>query len=61
MYIICHFFRSMSSSLEDVSSIKSSIAPDNRSINSGIAMSDNASTTCEDVERGDQNDFYNIK
>lgn len=51
----------MSSSLEDISSIKSSIAPDNRSISSGIAMSDNASTVCEDVEINDQNDFDNIK
>jgi len=51
----------MSSSFEDVSSIKSSIAPDNRSISSGIAMSDNVSTMCEDIERGDQSDFCDIK
>lgn len=51
----------MSGSLEDISSIKSSIAPDNRSISSGIAMSDNASTVCEDVESSDQNDFDTIK
>lgn len=50
----------MSSSFEDVSSIKSSNAPDNRSISSGIAMSDNASTVCEDVESVDQNDFDNV-
>jgi len=51
----------MSSSLEDISSMKSSIAPDNRSISSGIMMSDNASTVCEDVEISDQNDFDTIK
>lgn len=51
----------MSSSFEDILSIKSSIAPDNHSISSGIAMSDNASTVCEDVDSSDQNDFDNIK
>lgn len=51
----------MSSSLEDLSSIKSSFAPDNRSISSGMAMSDNASIVCEDAESCDQNDFDKIK
>lgn len=51
----------MSSSLEDISSIKSSIAPDNSSISSGITISDNAFTVCEDIENSDQNDFDNIK
>ncbi|XP_050424019.1 neurobeachin-like protein 2 isoform X2 [Adelges cooleyi] len=52
--------RSISSSLEDVSSIKSSIAPDNRSISSGITSSDNISTVCEDIENNEQNDFDTI-
>lgn len=59
MHVLC--FRSISSSLEDISSIKSSIAPDNRSISSGIAMSDNTSLVCEDGESSDQNGFDNIK
>ncbi|XP_025416195.1 neurobeachin-like protein 1 isoform X1 [Sipha flava] len=52
--------RSISSSLEDISSIKCSVAPDNRSISSGIAMSDNTSLACEDAESSDHNGFDNI-
>ncbi|XP_050525286.1 neurobeachin-like protein 2 [Daktulosphaira vitifoliae] len=52
--------RSMSSSLEDISSIKSSIALDNNSISSGIAMSDNVLTVFEDIDNKVQDDFDNV-